>query len=158
MDISMIAAIGKNRELGKNNDLIWHFKEDMKFFKETTMGGTVIMGRKTFESLPHALPSRKNIVVTRNADYKAVGAIVVPSVEKALENAEGETFVIGGASLYKEMLPLCNKLYLTEIDAECDDAEVFFPEFDKAAYTKEKLTDYTTNGINYSHVLYTKKI
>ena len=70
MSVSMIAAVGKNLELGKNNDLIWHFKEDMKFFKDTTMGHTVVMGRKTFESLPKALPCRKNIVISSNADTK----------------------------------------------------------------------------------------
>ena len=81
MSVSMIAAVGKNLELGKNNNLIWHFKEDMKFFKDTTMGHTVVMGRKTFESLPKALPGRKNIVISSNAEYQAQGATVVTSVE-----------------------------------------------------------------------------
>ena len=80
MAVSMIAAVGKNLELGKNNDLIWHFKEDMKFFKETTMGHPVIMGRKTFESLPKALPGRRNIVISSNPEYKAEGAETVTSV------------------------------------------------------------------------------
>ena len=76
MSVSMIAAVGRNLELGKNNDLIWHFKEDMKFFKDTTMGHTVVMGRKTFESLPKALPGRKNIVISSNSEYQAPGATV----------------------------------------------------------------------------------
>lgn len=81
MNIAMIAAIGKNRELGKNNDLIWHFKEDMAFFKNITVGSTVIMGRKTFLSLPRALPNRRNIVISRNPDFSAQGAEMVGNIE-----------------------------------------------------------------------------
>ena len=80
MSISIIAAVGKNFELGKNNDLIWHFKEDMRFFKQTTMGHTVVMGRKTFESLPKALPNRRNIVITSDENYKADGAEVITDI------------------------------------------------------------------------------
>lgn len=157
MTISMIAAVGKNRELGKNNDLIWHFKEDMKFFRETTTGNTVIMGRKTFESLPHALPNRQNIVITTNSDYVADGAEVVTGVQEALKTAKNENvFIIGGGSIYSEFLKYADRLYLTEIDSECDEADTFFPEFDKSLYTAEKLTDFTVDGIHFSHVLYTK--
>ena len=100
MSVSMIAAVGKNLELGKNNNLIWHFKEDMKFFKDTTMEHTVVMGRKTFESLPKALPGRKNIVISSNAEYQAQGATVVTSVEEALQIADNEEiFVIGGGKI-----------------------------------------------------------
>lgn len=158
MSVSIIAAIGKNRELGKGNDLIWHFREDMKFFKETTTGSTVIMGRKTFESLPKALPNRRNIVISRNKGFKAEGAEVVGSVEKALKAAESdEIFIIGGGRIYEQFLPLADKLYLTEIDAECEDAEVYFPEFDKKQYRRKKLTDFECDGIHFSHILYTKK-
>lgn len=158
MTISMIAAVGKNRELGKNNDLIWHFKEDMKFFRETTTGNTVIMGRKTFESLPHALPNRQNIVITTNADYVAEGAEVVTGVQEALKTAKNKNvFIIGGGRIYNEFLKYADKLYLTEIDGECVDADTFFPEFDKSLYAEEKLTDFTANGIHFSHILYTKK-
>lgn len=157
MSISMIAAIGKNRELGKNNDLIWHFKEDMKFFRETTTGNTVVMGRKTFESLPHALPNRRNIVITTNKDYIAEGAEVVTSVEEALEITKSDNvFIIGGGRIYNEFLKYSDKLYLTEIDAECDDADTFFPEFDKASFKAEKLTDFTVDDIHFSHILYSK--
>lgn len=158
MSLAMIAAIGKNNELGKGNDLIWHFKEDMKFFKETTLGSTVIMGRKTFESLPKALPKRRNIVITATPGYTAEGAEVVHSIEEALEAAAQDTvFIIGGGSIYAALLAQCERLYLTEIDAECPDADTFFPSFDKAAYTAEKLTDYTVDGIHFSHMLYTKR-
>ena len=159
MAISMIAAVGKNLELGKNNDLIWHFKEDMKFFKETTMGHPVIMGRKTFESLPKALPGRKNIVISANSEYKADGAEVVASVEEAIKLAEAENteaFVIGGGRIYTEFLPYADNLYLTEIDAECPDADTYFPEFNKSDYIKEIANFYDVNGTEFYHVIYKK--
>ena len=157
MSVSMIAAVGKNLELGKNNDLIWHFKEDMKFFKETTMGHTVVMGRKTFESLPKALPGRKNIVISSNAEYQAQGATVVTSVEEALQIADNEeVFVIGGGKIYAEFLPYADKLYLTEIDAECADADTYFPQFNKSDYIKEIINYYDIDGVEFYHVVYKK--
>lgn len=157
MSVSMIAAVGKNLELGKNNDLIWHFKEDMKFFKDTTMGHTVVMGRKTFESLPKALPGRKNIVISSNAEYQAQGATVVTSVEEALQIADNEElFVIGGGKIYAEFLPYADKLYLTEIDAECADADTYFPHFNKSDYIKEIINYYDVDGIEFYHVVYKK--
>lgn len=158
MEIAIIAAVGKNMELGRNNDLIWHFKEDMKFFRETTTGNTVVMGRKTFESLPLALPNRRNIVITSNKNYTAEGAEVVGSVEEAVAKTKNDNvFVIGGGKVYAEFLSCADKLYLTEIDAVCDGADVFFPKFDKSRYTAEKLTDFFADGIHFSHILYTKK-
>ena len=157
MSVSMIAAVGKNLELGKNNDLIWHFKEDMKFFKDTTMGHTVVMGRKTFESLPKALPGRKNIVISSNAQYQAQGATVVTSVEEALQIADiEELFVIGGGKIYAEFLPYADKLYLTEIDAECEDADTYFPQFNKSEYIKEIINYYDIDGVEFYHVVYKK--
>ena len=159
MAISMIAAVGKNLELGKNNDLIWHFKEDMKFFKETTMGHPVIMGRKTFESLPKALPGRKNIVISANPEYKADGAEVVTSVEEAIKLAETEdtdAFVIGGGRIYTEFLPYADNLYLTEINAECPDADTYFPDFNKSDYIKEIVNFYDVDGTEFYHVIYKK--
>lgn len=158
MSISMIAAIGRNNELGKGNDLIWHFREDMKFFKEATTGNTVIMGRKTFESLPHALPNRRNIVITSNPDYDVDGAEVAAGIDDALELAKGDNiFIIGGGKIYSEFLPLADTLYLTEIDADCTDADVYFPSFDKSLYTAEKLTDYEVDDIHFSHIKYKLK-
>ena len=157
MSVSMIAAVGKNLELGKNNDLIWHFKEDMKFFKDTTMGHTVVMGRKTFESLPKALPGRKNIVISSNAEYQAQGATVVASVEEALQIADNEElFVIGGGKIYAEFLPYADKLYLTEINAECTDADTYFPQFNKSEYIKEIINYYDIDGVEFYHVVYKK--
>ena len=157
MAISIIAAIGKNRELGKNNDLIWHFKEDMKFFRETTTGNTVVMGRKTFESLPHALPNRRNIVITQNKNYVADGAETAGSINEAFEMTKNDNvFIIGGGKIYGEFLKYADKLYLTEIDDECKNADTFFPCFNKEDYNAEKLTDFTVDGIHFSHMLYTK--
>lgn len=154
MNISIIAAVGKNLELGKANDLIWHFKEDMKFFKQTTIGNTVVMGRKTFESLPKPLADRQNIVITNNKHYTADGAEVVFSLDEALDTCKNENvFIIGGGKIYKEFLPRASKLYLTEIKDTCDDADTYFPEFDKSAYNREVLASYE----KFDHVLYTKK-
>lgn len=158
MKISIIAAVGRNLELGRGNDLIWHFKEDMKFFKETTMGSSVIMGRKTFESLPKALPGRKNIVITNNNSYSAEGAVTVHSVDEALKSADSqEVFVIGGGKIYELLLPVADKLYLTEIEAECPDADTYFPSFNKEEYTREVIASYQADGISFSHICYTRK-
>ena len=155
--ISMISSMGKNRELGRKNDLIWHIPKDMKFFKNTTMGHTVVMGRKTFESLPKALPGRKNIVISSNAEYQAQGATVVTSVEEALQIADNEeVFVIGGGKIYAEFLPYADKLYLTEIDAECEDADTYFPHFNKSEYIKEIINYYDIGGVEFYHVVYKK--
>ena len=131
--VSIIAAIGKNNELGLNNNLIWHLSGDMKFFKTITTGKTVIMGRKCFESLPNILPNRKNIIITSNPNYKASGATIINSIKDAItyiENSEEDIFIIGGAKIYEEFLPYVENIYLTEIDAESL-ADVYFPNFDK---------------------------
>lgn len=158
MNISLILSVGRNNEIGRGNDLIWHFHADMKFFRETTTGNTVIMGRKTFESLPKVLPNRKNIVISTDKDLKIEGALVVHSVEEALEAAKDDNiFVIGGGKIYAEFLPLADKIYLTEIDDQCTDADTFFPAFDKSLYTRIVLGENEEDGIKFSHVLYTKK-
>ncbi len=158
MTISMIAAIGKNYELGKNNDLIWHFSADMKFFKNMTTGNTVVMGRKTFESLPHALPNRRNIVLTNNKDLKIDGVEVCHTIDEVLELCKNDNvFIIGGGKIYNEFLELSDKLYLTEIDDTCDDAKVYFPRFDKELYKRELIAENTDKGIKFDHVLYTRK-
>ncbi len=158
MDISLILSVGKNNEIGKNNDLVWHFHEDMRFFRETTTGNTVIMGRKTFESLPKILPNRRNIVISGDKSLKIDGAEVANSVEEALEIAKNDNvFVIGGGRIYAQLLPLASRLYLTEIEAECSDADTFFPKFDKSLWSREVLSCAEEDGIKFSHVLYTKK-
>lgn len=158
MNISLILSVGKNNEIGRGNDLIWHFHADMKFFRETTTGSTVIMGRKTFESLPKVLPNRRNIVISSDKNLKIEGAEVVHSVSEALKAAENDNvFIIGGGHVYNEFLPLADRIYLTEIDAECPDADTFFPKFDKSLYTREVVGENEENGIKFFHVIYTKK-
>lgn len=128
-NLAIIVAVGRDGAIGRGNDLVWRISADMKRFKTLTMGHPVIMGRKTWESLPKALPGRLNIVITRNADYKADGAVVVSSLEEALGKVgSGETsFIIGGAQIYGEALRYADRLYLTLIDADCKDADVWFP-------------------------------
>ena len=136
--LSLIAALGKGRELGSRGELLWHIPDDLKRFKELTASHPVIMGRKTWESLPEKfrpLPGRTNIVVTRQADYKARGATVVDSFEKACAAAAraagaDEIFVIGGGELYSLALPFASRLYLTLIDDK-KEADIFFPPYEQ---------------------------
>lgn len=134
MRVSQIAALAQNRVIGKNNDLPWSLPDDMKFFMLTTKGHHCIMGRKNYQSIPdkfRPLPNRTNIVVTRQKNFKAPGCIVVNSIEKGLEigrnNHETETFIIGGAEIYKSSLDLTDRLYLTEIQAVIE-GDTYFPE------------------------------
>jgi dihydrofolate reductase len=136
MNISIIVAVGSNNAIGKNNTLIWHLPADMKFFKEKTTGHCIITGRKNYESIPdkfRPLSNRTNIVITRQEDYKAPGAIVTASLEAALEKAkqtgDSEIFIIGGGDIFRQSLHLATTIYLTKID-ETFDADVFFPELD----------------------------
>lgn len=136
MDISFVVAVSENNVIGKDNKLIWHLPADMKFFKEITTGHCIITGRKNYESIPdkfRPLPDRINIVITRQKDYKAPGAIVVGSVEEAISKAkelcDTEIFIIGGAEIFKQSFPYVNKIYLTKIYHHFE-GDVFFPEFD----------------------------
>jgi dihydrofolate reductase len=137
MIVSMIAAMAENRVIGKNNDLPWKLPDDMKYFMDTTKGHHCIMGRKNYDSIPakfRPLADRTNIVVTRQENFEAPGCTVVNSLESALEiaaeNQESETFVIGGADIYRLGLPYANRLYLTEIKSPVA-GDIFFPVFDK---------------------------
>lgn len=126
--MNAIVAISENGGIGKDNGLLFYISADLKRFKELTSGHTVIMGRKTLQSLPggRGLPNRRNIVITRDIDFTAEGAEIVHSVDEALALAEEDAFVIGGASIYQAMLPYCNKVYLTKVYAD-PEADVFFP-------------------------------
>lgn len=135
--LNMIVAVGRNNEIGRNGDLIWPIKADLRHFKETTMGHPVIMGRATWESLPkRPLPGRLNVVVSRNPDYTAEGAQKAGSLAEAMDMCAGkqEPFIIGGATLYHEALPYATRLYMTLVDAECPDADCHFPEVDPAQW------------------------
>lgn len=131
--ISQVAAIGKNRELGKDNKLLWDIPEDRKHFREMTTGHVVIMGRKTYESIGRLLPRRINIIVTRDKSYKVEGAIVTHSIEEAIQvgkekETRGELCVIGGAQIYEQAMKYTDKLYLTLVDGSFD-ADAFYPEY-----------------------------
>lgn len=156
---SIIAAVGKNNELGKKGDLIFHIKEDMKFFKETTTGHTVVMGLKTWESLPKKLPNRKNIVVSFE-EIEGPDECVTDLKKYIKENevTNEEIFVIGGGSIYAQFLEHATKLYLTEVDGEDKDADVFFPNFDKTKYTRKVLQEGEADKLSYKMCLYEKKI
>ena len=158
MSYSIIAAIGKNRELGKDNDLIWSLPGDLKFFRNTTSGHTIIMGRNTFDSLPRMLPNRKHIVLSSREDLPSEVEVYkeLKSILEKYKDSDEEIFIIGGASIYSLFLEYCDKLYLTEIDSE-EEASVYFPEFDKSLYNSEELGNNSDNGISYKHVLYSRK-
>ena len=133
--MNVIVAVDKNWAIGKDNRMMWSIPADMKFFRETTKGNIVIMGRKTLESFPQGQPlkNRVNIVITRKKDYKVKGAVIVHSVEEAVKEAkkyEGELFVIGGESIYRAMLAYCDTAYVTKID-HAFDADTYFPNLDE---------------------------
>ena len=155
---SIIACIGKNRELGLKGGLVFHIKEDMKFFKETTMGHPVIMGDRTFTSLPHALPGRTNYVLTHHPENLPAEAVPVTDLEEFIAknlNSNVEIFVIGGGFVYNEFLPYAKNLYLTEVDAE-HEADTFFPEFDKNLYEKTIIKKGNSDDLTYAFAKYTK--
>lgn len=159
-DLTIIAAIGKNRELGANNNLIWHFIEDMDFFRETTTGHPIVMGRKTYLSLPKMLPDRTHIVLTRSGASLSPEVLTLPSIEEFLDlakNIDTDFYVIGGGTIYKEFLPLTNKMLLTEIDDSYPKADTFFPEFNKDEWNQEVLGEYQERNTKYLRKLYTKK-
>ena len=131
--IYIVVAIGENFAIGKNNQLLWHMPADLKFFKQTTSGHTVVMGRKTFASVGKPLPNRRNIVITRDTDLKIEGAEVVNSLDEALEITKTEekpVFIIGGAEIYRQALPKTETIYLTTIHHTFD-ADTFFPEINR---------------------------
>ncbi|MBV7298863.1 type 3 dihydrofolate reductase [Enterovibrio paralichthyis] len=130
MKISMIAAMAKGRVIGKDNAMPWHLPADFAWFKQNTLGKPVIMGRKTYESIGRPLPGRRNIVVSRDADWCAEGVESVTSIDAALALVEGveEAVIIGGGTIYAACLPRANRLYITHIDAEID-GDTCFPDW-----------------------------
>ena len=155
---SIIACIGKNRELGKKGSLIFHLKDDMKFFRETTSNHTIIMGRKTWESLPNKLPNRKNVVISKSIIADADQSISnLDEFINQNQNTTEEIFVIGGGIIYSEFLPHAKNLYLTEIDSTDKDADTFFPEFNKSKYFKTIIKKGSENGLDYTITKYSKK-
>lgn len=155
---SLIAAIGKNRELGRGGELIFHLKDDMKFFRETTDGHKIVMGRKTWESLPGKLKNRTNIVISRH-DVEGADEHIsdLPQFIDKNKDTDEEIFIIGGGMVYFEFLKHAKNLYLTEVDASADDADTFFPAFDKTDYSSKIIKKGKEDDLDYSIVQYIKK-
>jgi dihydrofolate reductase len=167
MKLSLICAMAENRVIGVNNGLPWHLSEDLKYFRRTTMGCSIIMGRNTWESIGRALPGRTNIVITSNPHCEAEGAKVVNSLEEAIKLAESislldgseEAFVIGGASLYQAALPFASRFHLTRVHAEVD-GDVSLAEFDESQWqevTRDEFFKDEKNAYDYSICLLQKK-
>ena len=142
---SIIVAVGKNNEIGKNNKLLWHIPEDLKNFKKITLNKKVVMGRKTFESIGRPLPNRENIILTRNNDYTLDNEIrIYNDLETLLSeygNSEEEIFILGGEQIYKEMLDknMITKLYISFIDFESKEADAYFPKINYDDWILEKI-------------------
>ena len=168
MKVSLIVAVSENGVIGKDNDLIWHLPKDMKFFKDTTLGHHVIMGRRNFESIPHKyrpLPNRKNIIITRNKNYTAKNCIIKNNLKDALKEArnsnEDEAFIIGGGEIYKLALQenLVDRIYLTRIHYEFE-GDTFFPalsskwkEINKKDFFKDEKHKYNFTFFTYEKTI-----
>lgn len=164
MEINIIVAIADNMAIGKDNSLLWHISEDLRYFKKTTGSGTVIMGRKTFQSIGKALPGRTNIVVTRGSgDGFPDDVTAVHSLDEAFaaaEKAGKPCFVIGGGDIYRQSLPLADTLYVTEVHTVIDDADTFFPDIDPSVWEKVSgsgLMHDSKSGYSFEFCVFRKK-
>lgn len=161
--LALIAALDRRRAIGRGGELLWQEREDQKHFRAVTMGSPVIMGRKTWDSLPDRfkpLPGRRNIVVTRNPDWQAAGADAARSLDDALALAADmdRVFVIGGGALYALALTHADELVLTEIDAVFDNADTFFPAVDPAVFSEVQRDDrVSADGVRYAFVTYHRR-
>jgi dihydrofolate reductase len=160
--ISIIVAVSEDLGIGKNNELLWQISEDLKRFKRLTLGNTVIMGKKTWESLPkRPLPGRKNIVITDVPGESFEGAVSAYSIEDSINKcAKGEeVFIMGGGSIYRQFMPLADKLYITHVHKKAP-ADIYFPEIDPAIWKVIEKEEYgSTNGeaIPYTYIIYERK-
>lgn len=164
IELSIIVAVAENGVVGRDNALPWHLPADLQFFKRTTLGKPIVMGRKTYESIGRALPGRTNIVVSRNASFAAPGVSVVSSIEAALSLAEDialidgkkELMVIGGAGIYAAAIPLAHRMYITEVHAEVE-GDAYFPEIDWQQWretSRERHSAQEPNKVDFSFVIY----
>lgn len=155
-----IVAMNGDNAIGCKGDLPWHLPEDLKHFKELTMGHPVIMGRKTWESLPkRPLPGRRNIVVSRNEDYVAEGAEVFKSLEEAVEACREVPFIIGGAQIYKQAVPLMTKVFITMVEADAPEADAFFPSLPTSEWdvTEESEEMISKREVGYRFITKTRR-
>lgn len=155
--ISLIVAYAKNQVIGKDGDMPWHLPADLKNVKELTTGKTIVMGRKTFESIGKPLPNRRNVVLTRSRDFHPEGVDVVHTKEEVI--ALGDVIIFGGAEIYRQFLDVVDRLYITEIDLETE-GDTFFPEWDREAYTmvdkREGIVD-EKNQVPHTFYTYERK-
>jgi dihydrofolate reductase len=159
--ISIIVAVSDDWGIGKDNDLLWHLPEDMKRFKKLTTGNTIIMGKRTWESLPkRPLPNRKNVVITDNPGENFEGAVSVYSIDEAIATCrdDDEIFIIGGGSIYRQFMPLADRLYITHVHKKTE-ADVFFPKIDKRIWKVVEKEEFKPEGegIPYTYVIYDRK-
>lgn len=164
MKASVIVAVSENGAIGKNNTLPWHLPNDLKFFKQKTMGHHMIMGRKTYESIGKPLPGRTSIIVTNDKTYKAEGCHIAYSIKEAFDLAkksgENEAFVIGGAAVIKESLALVDRIYLTEVKTYVEDADVFLDNFNRSDWKEKSRENFQSDekhAVPYSFVVLEKQ-
>ncbi|MCY0965184.1 dihydrofolate reductase [Parathalassolituus penaei] len=168
MKLALIVALARNHSIGLNNQLPWHLPEDLRYFRAVTMGKPVVMGRKTHESIGRPLPGRPNIVISRQSGYQSDGVAVVESLEPAIQLAArlalqaeaGEAIIMGGADIYRQVLPLVDRMYLTEVHADFD-GDAFFPQFDRSEWEEVQRVDHAGSGDNpvpYSFVILDRRV
>ena len=155
--IALIVARSKNNVIGRNGKIPWSIPGEQKQFRELTTGNIVVMGRKTFEEIGHPLPNRKNIVISRNAQYSYDNLIVLPSLNDALEYySEGDIYIAGGYNLFKEAIDIVDKMYITEIDLVVENGDVFFPIFQEEDFNVQLLEE-NHESIPYKRLVYSRK-
>ena len=160
MEIILIAAVSKDKVIGKQGGIPWKIKEDLSFFKEKTLNSPIIMGRATYESIGRPLPNRLNIVMTRSVK-NTEGVTEVTSVEKAIEAASinrdsSRVYIIGGQNIYKEFLPIAHRMIITEVDLYIEDGDTFFPEWNISEWKEQSRDQREENGTRFSFVEYTR--
>ena len=149
--LALIVARSKNNVIGKDGKIPWNIKGEQKQFKELTTNNTIIMGRKTYEDIGHPLPNRKNIVISRTTNYPNV--ITVDSLKKAIELSEGDIYIIGGYNLFKEAIPMVDIMYITEVNLNIENGDVFFPKFNEEEFS---LT-YGEENSEFKRLIYKRK-
>ena len=150
--IKIIAAMSKNRVIGDSNALIWHLPEDLKRFKQLTTGNTIVMGRKTYESIGKPLPNRRSIIITRDASYKVDGCEVVNSLEEALLLSNSDCFIIGGGEIYRQSIGIADRLYITSIDKDFE-GDTKFPDIPGEWY-ESSFEEFSNDDFKYSFIEY----
>jgi len=161
MTISIIVAVSENRVIGVDNDMPWHLPADLKYFKATTLGKPILMGRKTYDSIGRALPGRRNMVITRDPDWRAEGVEAFPSIDaaRAAIADDEDVMVIGGAQIYAQALPFADRLYITEIGVTVDGGHAFFPDVELGEWREDSRESHPAEGGNpsYAFVVYSRR-